>query len=156
MSPPDADAESRLLDEESLRWGFLEDETEACAVVSQRMELVYINRAGRRLVPARWFGRRCFEVLPHVNEQCAWHCPTIKAVADSPEVVYCEERVHGEDGQPVTFGVAVIPVPQVGGDPAKAVLLLRPRPEGENPSGFRAALLRDGARLLLRLAPHLE
>ena len=82
----------QLQDETTLRWSRLEDEPEAC-VVSDRMELVYINTAARELVPGEWFGKRCFEVFPTVDEACAFHCPKIRAVNESVDVVYCEEAV---------------------------------------------------------------
>ncbi len=83
--------DSQLQDETALRWNRLEDEREACVVVSDRMELVYINTAALQLVPGEWFGKRCFEVLPIVDEACAFHCPKIRAVNESVDVVYCEE-----------------------------------------------------------------
>ena len=87
-----------LQDEAALSWNFLEDEHDACIVVSERMELVYINGAAQQLVPKEWFGKRCFEVFPVVDETCAFHCPKIDAVSESPEtspkVVYCEEAVY--------------------------------------------------------------
>ena len=38
-----------LRDENAIRWEFLEAENDACAVVSQRMELLFLNEAGRAL-----------------------------------------------------------------------------------------------------------
>ncbi len=152
MTAHDPNPASAFRDEEQLRWEFLDQEPEACAVVSQRMELVYINPAGQRLVPREWFGKRCFEVLPVVNEKCAWHCPTIKAVAESPGIVYCEELIRTADEPALAFGVAVIPVPQTGEDPARAVLLLRRKDAGVNQAAFQHDLLREGARMLLRIA----
>ncbi len=57
-----------LQDEAALSWNFLEDERDPCIVVSERMELVYINGAAQQLVPQEWFGKRCFEVFPVVDE----------------------------------------------------------------------------------------
>ena len=90
----DIDERSPLRDESALRWNFLEDEADACIVVSGRMELVYVNGAAKTLIPDAWFGKRCFEVLPVVDETCAFHCPKIAAVNESPDVVYCEEAVE--------------------------------------------------------------
>ena len=72
---------SQLQDKAALRWSRLEDEDAACVVVSDRMELVYINAAAMELVSGSWFGKRCFEVLPGVEEACAFHCPKIRAVS---------------------------------------------------------------------------
>ena len=95
MTQPKPD--SQLQDATALRWNRLEDEREACVVVSDRMELVYINSAARALVPREWFGKRCFEVLPTVDEACAFHCPKIRAVNESVEVVVLRgNRVRGE------------------------------------------------------------
>ena len=102
---------SILRDETALRWGFMDEEADPCVVVSDRMEFVHINAAGRGLVPHEWFGKRCFEVLPVVDEKCAFHCPTIRAVADSSAIVYCDEQVRVEGGACLQLGVAVIPLP---------------------------------------------
>jgi hypothetical protein len=59
---------SILEDESALRWGFLEDNPDACAVVSDRMELIYMNQPARELVSESWFGRRCFEIFPTAND----------------------------------------------------------------------------------------
>ena len=99
-----------LRDETALRWSFLEDERDACVVVSERMELVYINAAARELVPGQWFGKRCFEVFPVVDETCAFHCPKIRAVSESLDVVYCEETVCSRDMDCVVLGVGLIPL----------------------------------------------
>ena len=58
MTQPKPD--SQLQDSTSLRWSCLEDEQDSCVVVSDRMELVYINTAARRLIPGEWFGKRSF------------------------------------------------------------------------------------------------
>lgn len=155
MTRDESTPQSPLRDEESLRWGFLDEEQEACAVVSQRMELVYINAAGQKLVPPEWFGKRCFEVLPHVNEQCAWRCPTIKAVAESPGVAYCEERIRTRAGNALTLGVAVIPVSPTGNDPAKAILLFRARAAETDRETFERVLVEDGTRMSRRIASEL-
>lgn len=122
---------SILQDEDLLRWGFLEENTQACAVVSDRMELVYLNEPARALVPEEWFGRRCFEVMPTANDVCAFNCPTVAAVHDSHEILYCEEVLKTRDGATAKLGVAVIPLLGMSGDEARAVLLMRPKQNEE-------------------------
>jgi PAS fold len=127
------DSGSMLEGESQLRWGFLEDDPDACAVVSDRMELVYMNAAAARLVSRAWFGRRCFEIFPTANDLCAFHCPTMTAVHESRAILYCEERLRGHDGPTRELGVAVIPLEglEAAGerDGARALLLLRPKEE---------------------------
>lgn len=155
MATDNPHSQSPLQDETALRWGFLEDESEACVVVSDRMELVYINAAGRTLVPAHWFGKRCFEVLPVVNESCAWHCPTILAVSESVKIVYCEETVLSPSGSILRLGVGAIPVATGALDPAKSVLLLRPKEAGCDEDTFRRDLLLEAEGVRARIAAHL-
>ena len=138
-------------DEEALRWCFLEEERDACVVVSERMELVYINAAGRALVPGEWFGKRCFEVLPVVDETCAFHCPKIRAVSEAIDVVYCEETIGSGAGDRVVLGVGLIPLGSRGDDPARAVLLLRDKGESGEESDFRAQLLLDAETVRRRI-----
>ena len=64
-----------LRDEASLQWAFLDDEEDPCMVLSERMECVYVNGAARTLVPEEWFGKRCFEVLPTVDETVPFTVP---------------------------------------------------------------------------------
>lgn len=142
--------DSPLQDETALRWSRLEDEREACVVVSDRMDLVYINKAARELVPGEWFGRRCFEVLPIVDQACAFHCPKIRAVNESVEVVYCEETVF-VGTNPMIFGVGLIPLGPGTGNHARAVLLLRAKGESVDESAFRAQLLTDAKSLAHRI-----
>ena len=143
--------DSQLHDNAALRWSRLEDEREACVVVSDRMDLVYINMAARELVPGEWFGKRCFEVLPIVDKACAFHCPKIRAVNESVDVVYCEETVFvGET--PTVFGVGLIPLGPSSGNHARAVLLLRAKGESVEESAFRAQLLTDAKSLARRIA----
>jgi hypothetical protein len=149
MMNPQSD--SQLQDETAVRWSALEREHDPCVVVSERMELVYLNTAARHLVPGVWFGKRCFEVLPNVDESCALHCPKIRAVNESLEVVYCEETIGiGEVGAS-NFGVGLIPLPPGGDDRARAVLLLR-RKDGSDEKAFRAQLLMDAENLAKRIA----
>jgi hypothetical protein len=144
------ESDSPLRDETALRWGALEREQEPCIVVSERMELVYINAAARQLVPGMWFGKRCFEVLPNVDESCALHCPKIRAVNESPDVVYCEETITiGKTEQ--DFGVALIPLGPGGDTPARAILLLQPK-DGSDDKTFQAQLLMDAKGLAKRIA----
>jgi hypothetical protein len=132
MSEGTGAGKSMIEDESALRWGFLEDDPNACAVVSDRMELVYMNGPARRLVSRDWFGRRCFEIFPTANDVCAFHCPTIHAVHEAQEVLYCEETLREPDGPPRELGVAVIPLQGLQGsnhDEARALLVLRPKTE---------------------------
>ncbi len=157
MPPEKPQIRSSLRDEMALRWGFLEEEKEPCAVVSYRMELVFINAAGRTLLPEEWFGKRCFEVLPTVDEKCALHCPTIRAVNESVEPVYCEEVVLGKARTSLEFGVAVIPLAAAAGqDRAKALLLFRPKKLQIGETTFQIQLLKDAAALQMRLASRLS
>jgi PAS fold len=150
MTPSKSD--SQLQDSTALRWSHLEDERDACVVVSDRMELVYINSAARELVPGEWFGKRCFEVLPTVDEACAFHCPKIRAVNESVDVVYCEETVlAGENGRRI-FGVGLIPLVSSSDDHARAVFLMRAREPSVEDSAFRDQLLTDAKSLAQRIA----
>jgi len=115
------------------------------------MELVYINRAARELVPGEWFGKRCFEVLPIVDEACAFHCPKIRAVNESVEVVYCEETLLAGSDRKV-FGVGLIPLGPGGDDRARAILLLRAKGQSIEERAFRAQLLADATSLARRIA----
>ena len=144
-----------LREETALRWCFLEDERDACVVVSERMELVYVNAPARALVPGEWFGKRCFEVLPVVDETCAFHCPKIRAVREAPDVVYCEETVCSGVQDCVVLGVGLIPLGPGSNDRARAVLLLRGKEEGGEESAFRAQLLQDAQGVRKRIASQL-
>ena len=155
-----------LQEEAALRWNFLEDEQDACFVVSERMEFVYMNASARNLVPEKWFGKCCFEVLPIVDETCAFHCPKLQTVgeAESLDVVYCEEIVRSGPDDRTVFGVGLIPLGSVGDDPARAVLLLRRKDGHREDSVFSEELLHDAevcgngsahssCDVLLRLSP---
>jgi len=139
--------DSQLQDRAALRWSRLEDEPGACVVVSDRMELVYMNAAALELVAGAWFGKRCFEVLPSVDEACAFHCPKIRAVNESVDVVYCEETVLVGINALRVFGVGLIPLGPGRDDRARAVLLLRAKEESVEESAFRAQLLADAKSL---------
>ena len=139
-------------DSTALRWSRLEDEREACVVVSDRMELVYINTAARELVPGEWFGKRCFEVLPTVDEACAFHCPKIRAVHEAVEVVYCEETVFVGHHDRKVFGVGLIPLGPGGDDRARAILLLRAKGASVDEGAFRTQLLAEAKSLAQRVA----
>ncbi len=133
-----------LRDETALHWNWLEEERDPCVVVSERMEFVYANAAAREeLVPGPWFGKRCFEVLPVVDETCAFHCPKITAVNESTEVVYCEETVCSQGTDCEVFGVGVIPLGTGRVDRGRAVLLMRGKDAGMPETEFEAQLLRD-------------
>lgn len=148
-----AQGKSTLEDESLLRWGFLEDERDGCAVVSDRMELIYLNEPARALVPLDWFGRRCFEIFPTANELCAFNCPTRTAVHEAHEILYCEEDLR-VDGRSRELGVAVVPLEGVsGGDEARSLLLLRAKDASE---AGKAALLGEARRLLTTIRGRFE
>jgi hypothetical protein len=144
--------DSPLQDATALRWSRLEDERDACVVVSDRMELVYINTAARDLVSGEWFGKRCFEVLPTIDKACAFHCPKIRAVNESVDVVYCEETVFVGNDERRVFGVGLIPLGLGGNDRARAILLLRAKGQSVEEGAFQAQLLADAASLARRVA----
>ena len=130
---------NELRDETALHWTWLEEERDPCVVVSERMEFVYANAAAREeLVPGSWFGKRCFEVFPVVDETCAFHCPKITVVNESTDVVYGEETVCSQG-----IGVAVIPLGTGRTDRGRAVLLMRGKDAGMPETEFEARLLRD-------------
>lgn len=143
-----------LEDENAIRWEFLEEESDACAVVSERMELLYLNEAGRALTLPDWFAKRCFEVLPNRDERCAWHCPTITAVGEAEEITYCEEALAPADRPSVTLGTAVIPMEHSAEDGAKALLMFRRKSAGSDQQSFQEKLLADARDLHARVAAH--
>lgn len=144
-----------LQDEAALSWNFLEDEPDPCIVVSERMELVYINGAAQQLVPQEWFGKRCFEVFPIVDETCAFHCPKIDAVSESPEtspkVVYCEEAVYTGTLKRVVLGVGLIPLGAERADHARAVFVLRSKDASAEARVFESQLLQDAEQVRQRV-----
>jgi hypothetical protein len=143
-----------LRDENAMRWEFLEDQSDACAVVSKRMELLYLNQAGRALSLPDWFAKRCFEVLPNQDRNCAWHCPTITAVGSATQITYCEEALAPGGEPSVILGTAVIPMQHSAEDGAKALLLFRPKAGDSDQSHFEKKLLADAGELHARVAAH--
>ncbi len=133
-----------------MRWSFLDREPEACAVVTARMELLYLNESCQSLVPLDWFSRRCFEVLPHEEALCALDCPTIHAVQTADDITYTEETLRTDEGGTVTLGTAVIPLADSG--LAKAVLLFRAKQSGADRDAFVAQLLTDAGELQDRVS----
>ncbi len=129
------------------RWHFLEQAGDACAVVTRRMEVLYLNAAARVLVPSEWFGRRCWEVFPVAEEGCAARCPAIRAVSNAEDIAYCEETLVAPDGITQNLGVAVIPLRIAGAEGEQAILLLRPKAPGEPEDILRRELLRRAAVL---------
>lgn len=148
------DSESMLRDEISATWDFLEKESEPCAVVSERMELLYLNKTGRTLGAAEWFGKRCFEVLPVTDSWCALHCQTIKAVNQTDEIAYCEENFWGQPGAAVGFGGAIIPLGDFKRAGAQALIVLRPKVKTDD-EGFRKSVLAYARELQSRVARQL-
>ena len=136
-------ASDGMRDEVSLHWNWLEAEPDPCVVVSERMEFVYANAPARALVPDEWFGKHCFELLPVVDQTCAFHCPKITSVTEATEVVYCEETVclHGRDCD--VYGVGLIPLGTGRSDRGRAVLLMRGKSVIAPQPDFEAGLLRD-------------
>jgi len=119
------------------------------------MELVYLNAAARTLTPPEWFTKRCFEVLPVPNQDCAWRCPAITAVNKAEEVTYCEERLSVGGAPVIDLGMAVIPLGRVGEDGSRAILLFQRKESGCDQSAFREELLAHGRDLHARIAAHL-
>lgn len=156
MASHTSNSESPLSDEAALRWGFLEDETEACAVVSDRMELVYLNRPARDLVPVSWFGRRCFEVFPVADELCAFTCPTINAVHEATEIKHCHESLRLENGVSRELEVAVIPLGNMPTEVASALLLLRNQEIQLDPDEDEKQLFAAAARVQKTVLSHLD
>jgi hypothetical protein len=129
------------------RWSFLEQEHDPCGVVSQRMEVLYLNAAARLIIPADWFGRRCWQAFPVQDDRCASRCLAVWAVGHSHEIVYCEETIYPGSGVPIMVGVAVTPLGNIQADGEQAILLLRPKPADSAEDAFQRALLDDARRL---------
>ena len=132
------------------RWNFLEPEHDPCGVVSQQMEVLYLNVAARLIIPAGWFGRRCWQAFPVDDDRCASRCLAVWAVGHSNEIVYCEETIHPGRGAPTMVGVAVIPLGSMQADGEQAILLLRPKLADCAGDTFKRMLLEDGKRLQSR------
>ena len=148
-----------LRDETALQWSFLDDEPDACVVVSERMELVYVNTAARGLMPSEWFGKRCFEVFPVADQTCAFHCPKIDAVNEtsdtSSKVAYCEETLYKANLEREVLGVGLIPLGPARTDRARAVFVLRSQDGSVDAPAFESKLLRDAEVVRQRIATHL-
>ena len=143
---------SPLKDEATLRWSCLDAERDACAVVSERMEFVYLNAAARGLVRrGEWFGKRCFEALAIADATCAFGCPKIQAVNESSDLVYCEETVFLEEDGWRVFGVGLIPLGAAHDDHGRAILLLRSKEGCLGQSAFQSQLLTDARSLARRV-----
>lgn len=97
----------------------------------------------RTLVPEQWFGKHCFELLPVVDQTCAFHCPKITSVTEATNVVYCEETVcsHGRDCE--VFGIGLIPLSTGRADRGRAVLLMRGKNVINPQADFETRLLAD-------------
>lgn len=139
-------AEARLV----ARWGFLENEVDPCTVVTRRMELVYVNRLARDLVPADWFGRRCWQAFPIADPSCAARCVAVRAVGRGSEIVYCEETLSLTDGAQIPLGVAVIPFDDGSPEKDRALLILRPKVP-MSAGTFEQSLLADARRLQVHI-----
>ena len=129
------------------RWSFLDQEHDPCGVVSQHMEVLYLNAAARLIIPADWFGRRCWQAFPVQDAHCAARCLAVWAVGHSKEIVYCEETIYPGSGGPILVGVAVTPLGNIQADGEQAILLLRPKPADSAEESFQRALLDDARRL---------
>ena len=142
---------SLLEDEMAVRWAFLEDESNPCIVVNSHMEFIYLNEPGRSLISSKWFGKRCFELLPTQNESCAWGCPTIRDVNETDVIKFQEELLITESGEPITLGVAVVPLEGISGDGAAALLLMRRKEPIAEDTAFQDALLGEAETLRGRI-----
>ena len=111
----------------------------------------HIAGCGQTAVRCRGYHKRCFEVLPIVDEACAFHCPKIRAVNESVDVVYCEETVFVGPNDRRVFGVGLIPLGPGSDDHARAVFLLRAKGESVEESAFRTQLLTDAKSLARRI-----
>ncbi len=97
-------------------------------------------------MPADWFAKRCFEVLPAHDALCAMDCPTIAAVQTADGIACTEEVLDTDDGATVHLSTAVIPMHDVAGDAARAILLFRVRPQGSD-ARFEQALRETAEQL---------
>jgi hypothetical protein len=131
----------------AFRWGFLEREPDACAVVTRRMEVVYLNAAASSLVKPGWFGSQCWDVLLVEEAWCPAGCPVVGAVFRADDIIYCEETIRAHDGSPVPVGIAAIPVRVPCEEGEQALLLLRPAPPDAAREVFRRELLERAGKL---------
>ena len=136
------------------RWKFLEDVRDACAVVSPRMELLFLNAPGRALVPETWFGSHCWQAFPVVDQSCSVRCEAVRAVREAEEIIYCQEVIEGSDGTVRTLGVAVIPAGAMSGPESESILILRPCPADPEDAAFKKQLLADASQMLRDLTGH--
>ncbi len=127
MADSNTEPTSILQEETFARWSPLENEEAPCAVVSERMELIYLNKSARALIPQDWFAKRCWEVFPVKEEDCVWKCPTVFAVNTADSTTYCEETLAAGDGSGQTLGVAVVPVSETKLGRASAILVFCPK-----------------------------
>ena len=131
------------------RWHHLEELDDGCAVVTRRLEVVYLNGTARALAREDWYGHPCWYVLPVKDASCICTCPAIRA-GSSAEILYCEETIYPEDGVPVVLGVGIVPVGD-GSTPADTLLLLRPKSPGGDSDAFRREVIRDADELQTRV-----
>ena len=128
------------------RWSALEALTDPCGVVSNRMEVLYLNAAARALVGPTWFGRRCWQVFPVKEATCAARCPVVTTALQSGQILYCEEHLSPRESAQITVGVAVIPLESASPNDERALLLLRLK-AADAGEGFRQQLLADAGHL---------
>lgn len=147
----DVGSQSMLKDEVALHWSFLDAESDGFAVVSERMELLFVNTAARALVFEDWFAKRCWEAFPTKHEECLLRCPTIQAMGKGDEIRYQEEVLEPEGKSSMRLGVAMIPLPAGRPDKAAALLLLRPRDDTPGEVSFRSKVLAAAIEVRSRL-----
>jgi hypothetical protein len=137
----------QLNDSMATRWRFLDERTDACSVVTRRMELLYLNSAAKALAPGEWFGRRCWQVFPVADSSCASRCPVVKAVSTSGEIAYCEETFFPAGQPPLVLSVAVIPFPGTAEHETSTLLFMRPKPVDVPDDSTRAQMMEEARRL---------
>ncbi len=147
--------QSTLQEEANLRWSFIDKVDDACVVVTERMEIVFVNGQARGLLQEHTFGKRCFEVIPVAEKDCAWECPTLRAVAEAKDLVYCEETVCTDGESSVCLGVIVIPLPTKPADASRALLMLRGKPADVTQEAYKTQLFRDAKQLRNHIEQHL-
>ncbi len=152
------DEESRLNvelnDEAAFQWDFLEAESDACAVLTERMEMLYLNAAGRDWVEQDWFGKHCWEVFPTRQKNCVFRCATIQALGRGDEAKFHTETLLRKDGSSIKLGIGWIPLSARAGDKAAAMMLLRPCADEDDEGGepaFKEKLLEAATLLKARI-----